>query len=211
MRRLPWVAAALLLLAACSGGPPDLVTQPTAPPNGSAGLHRAARTVPTVAGLPPSPWGTVPVEAPARLRATAAAYYAQGGPQPDNPWKGAPACLLLLPTALGPNLAPVPSTRFDLLGHFLVTWRLATGRGAGLTLSVVQPGDPSDQPYFQTGAGVTTFSDGSQLRTPPGQPDRLLVRIPIENCEYELQATAGLTASLDAAVVPWLRLIYAPS
>ena len=211
LRRLLLVAAALLVLAACSDNPPDLVTRPTVPPGGTSSLQRATRTVPTLAGLPASPWGKVPVVAPRDLTSTANAYYYGAGPLPEHRWPGGPACLLLLPTARNANLGAVPSSDFNVLGQFVVSWAPAHGRGTALTLSVVTPGDPSDQPYFAAGARATTFSDGSQLRAPPGQSRNVLILIPIENCEYELQPKSELPASSDAAVIAALRLVYAPS
>jgi hypothetical protein len=210
LRRRPWVAAALVLLAACSGGAPDLVMRPTAPEGGSSALRRGARTAPTLAGLPASPWGTVPVSAPARLRSTADAYYEGAGPLPDQDERGRPACLLLLPTVLGPTVEATPSSRFDVFGHFVVTWALVDGHGTALKLEVVPPGDPTDQRYFETSAQVTTFADGSQLRTAPRQPRSVLIRMPVENCEYELDPAAGLPPSRDAPILSSLRLIYAP-
>jgi len=210
LRRRSWVAAALVLLAACGGEAPNLVTRPTAPEGGTSALRRAARTAPTLAGLAPSPWGTVPVAAPAHLRSTADAYYQGAGPLPDDDEPGRPACLLLLPTMLGPDVDATPSMRFDVFGHFVVTWSLADRHGSALKLEVVEPGDPTDQRYFTASAQVTTFADGSQLRAPPAQPRSVLIRMPIENCEYELDPAAGLTPSSDAAIISSLRLIYAP-
>jgi hypothetical protein len=210
LRRLPWVAAGLVVLTACSGGAPNLVMRPTTPPGGSSALQRAARTAPTLAGLAASPWGKVPVVAPGSLRSTADAYYDGAGPNPEDPALGGPACLLLAPTVLGSNVQAVPSSTFDVFGHFVVTWSLTHRRGAALTLEVVAPGDPSDQPYFDPAARVTTFADGSQLRMAPRQPRDALIRIPIENCEYEVQPGTGLPATSDAAILTSLRLIYAP-
>jgi hypothetical protein len=148
--------------------------------------------------------------APGSLRSTADAYYDGAGPNPEDPALGGPACLLLAPTVLGSNVQAVPSSTFDVFGHFVVTWSLTHRRGAALTLEVVAPGDPSDQPYFDPAARVTTFADGSQLRMAPRQPRDALIRIPIENCEYEVQPGTGLPATSDAAILTSLRLIYAP-
>jgi len=210
LRRRLWVAAALVVLAACSGGAPNLVMRPTAPAGGSSALRRAARTAPTLAGRPVSPWGVVPVSAPARLRSTADAYYDGAGPLPNDEEPGRPACLLLLPTALGADVDPVPSSRFDVFGHFVVTWALTDRHGTALKLEVVPPGDPTDQLYFDPSAEVTTYADGSQLRVTPRQPRAALVRLPTQNCEYEIDPGAGLAPTNDAAVISSLRLIYAP-
>jgi len=210
LRRRPWVAAALVLLAACGGGAPNLVMRPTAPDGGTSALRRAARTAPTLAGLAPSPWGTVPVSAPAHLRSTADAYYEGAGPLPDDDEPGRPACLLLLPTMLGPDVDAAPSSRFDVFGHFVVTWSLADRHAPALKLEVVEPGDPTDQRYFEASAQVTTFADGSQLRATPSQPRSVLIRMPVENCEYEVDPAGGLPPSSDAAIISSLRLIYAP-
>jgi len=210
LRRCPWVAAALVVLAACSGEAPNLVMRPTAPAGGSAALRRAARTAPTLPGLPVSPWGTVPVSASSHLRSTADAYYDGAGPLPNDEEPGRPACLLVLPTALGPDVDAVPSSRFDVFGHFVVTWTLADRHGTALTLQVVPPGDPTDQPYFDPSAEVTTYSDGSQLRVTPRQPRDALVRLPTQNCEYEVEPGAGLAPTTDPATIASLRLVYEP-
>jgi len=209
VRRLAWVAAALLVLAACSTNPPDLVTRPTAPPGGTRSLQRAARHHLPYPGRPASPWGTVPVTAPAELRDVANAYYAGAGPEPDDRVSGSTACLLLLPTARIAALG-APTSRFDVFAHFDVTWpRRGTGQ-PGLTLAVVAPGDPTDEPYFAPDAAVTTYSDGSQLRTTPDQPRGALIRLPVENCEYEVRSRPGLPVADDAPLLASLRLVYAP-
>jgi hypothetical protein len=209
LRRRLWVVAAVVVLAACSGEAPNLVTRPTAPAGGTSSLRRAARTAPTLPGLPPSPWGTVPISAPPPLRSTATAYYDGAGPLPDDDEPGRPACLLLLPTTLGSGVQPATS-RFDVFGHFVVTWPLADRSGTALKLEVVPPGDPTDRLYFDPSAHVTTFADGSQLRVTPAQPRSALIRMPVENCEYEVDPGAGLPASRDAAILASLRLIYSP-
>jgi hypothetical protein len=208
-RRRPWVAVALLILAACAGGTDTAVTRPTAPP-----LSPRAAVLPPVTapdGSPAMPWAAAPVVAPPDLQATAKAYYAGAGPAPDDDSPGRPACLLLLPTALDPTiLRAVPVGRFNVLDEFVVKWSLVTGAGTGLTLSVFAPGDPSDRPFFASTAQVTSFPDGSELRVAPAQPRSVLVRSPTQNCEYELTPGPGLPPTQDLGILYSSRLVFAP-
>ena len=211
LRRRPWVAAALVVLAACSGGPPNLVMRPTAPAGGSSALRRAARTAPTVAGLPVSPWGVVPVSAPARLRSTADAYYDGAGPLPNDEEPGRPACLLMLPTALGSDVDPVPSSRFDVFGHFVVTWALADRRGAASEARGRHAWGPDRSALLRpVGRGHDVLRRLPAGASTPDQPRAALVRLPTQNCEYELDPGAGLAPTNDPAIISSLRLIYAP-
>jgi hypothetical protein len=208
-RRRPWVAAALLILAACASGTDTAVTRPTAPP----ASDRAAVVSPVTApdGSPAMPWAAAPVVAPPSLRTTASAYYDGAGPAPEDNSPGRPACLLLVPTALDTTtLRPVPVGRFNVFGEFVVKWSLATGTGTGLTVSVFPPGDPSDRSFFASTARITSFPDGSELRVAPAQPRSVLVRVPTENCEYELDPSADLPPAQDAGILFSSRLVFAP-
>ena len=209
VRRRPWVATALVILAACAGGTGTAVTRPTAPPSSD----RAALVPPVTApdGSPAMPWAAAPVVAPPSLQTTASAYYDGAGPAPEDDSPGRPACLLLVPTVLDTTtLRAVPIGRFNVFGEFVVKWSLVTGTGTGLTLSVFPPGDPSDRAFFAATAHVTSFPDGSELRVAPSQPRSVLVRVPTENCEYELDPGANLPPTQDAGILFSSRLVLAP-
>jgi hypothetical protein len=195
-RRRWWAAAALLTLTACSGAATSDLMPPRRPPVGR-------REVIT------SPWG--PVVAPDPLVATARAYYDGAGPAPEDIADGRPACDLVLPTALAPtSLRPVPTSRFNVFGEFVVSWTLNGSADTGLTLTVLAAGDPADRSFYSASAQVYTLSDGSQVRTTPSKPRATLLRILTENCEYELAPASGLPPSEDAAIVASLRLVFAP-
>lgn len=207
--RRPWMAAALLILAACAGGTNTAVTRPTAP----ASSDRAAVVAPVTApdGSPAMPWAAAPIVAPPNLVTTASAYYDGAGPAPEDDSPGRPGCLLLVPTALdATTLRAVPIGRFNVFGEFVVKWSLVNGTGTGLTLSVLPPGDPSDRPFFAANAQVSSFPDGSELRTAPAQPRSVLIRVPNENCDYELDPGVGLPPAQDAGVLLSSRLVFAP-
>jgi hypothetical protein len=208
-RRRPWVAVALLILAACAGGTDTAVTRPTAPPSPDPAAPVPPVTAPD--GSPATPWAAAPVVAPPSLQTTASAYYDGAGPAPEDDSPGRPACLLLLPTALDPTtLRPVPIGRFNVFGEFVVKWSSVTGAGTGLTVSVFPPGDPSDRPFFASTAQVTSFPDGSELRVAPSQPRSILVRVPTQNCEYELDPGPNLPPTQDVGILFSSRLVFAP-
>ena len=193
-RRSAWLAVAAVTLAACSGVPGSSVTVPTSSPGRAQRLSR--------------PWG--PVAAPPRLVPVAAAYYHAAGPVPDSEDDSRPACLLLLPTSMaGTGLQRVPASQFNVFGQFVVRWRL-TGDGTGLTLLVYGPGDPSDRAFFAATASVSPLPGGAELRTTPQLPRSVLIRIPNENCEYELQPDARLPISADGPLISSLRLVFEP-
>ncbi|HEV3449846.1 MAG TPA: hypothetical protein VG869_01450 [Acidimicrobiia bacterium] len=195
-RRRWWAAAALLTLTACSGAATSDLTPPRRPPVG----RRAVIT---------SPWG--PVVAPGPLVATARAYYDGAGPAPEDIADGRPACDLVLPTSLAPTaLRPVPTSRFNVFGEFVVSWTLTGSADRGLTLTVLPAGDPGDRGFYSAAAQVETLADGSQVRTTPSRPRATLLRIVTENCEYELEPGSGIPESGDAAIVASLRLVFAP-
>lgn len=202
------LVGALMLLAACAGGTQSTVTRPTQ-------LRPAAPPGPVATTVPPAPavtpWGNSPVPAPPELVATARAYYDEAGPSPDDLAPGHPACVLLLPTGLDPAVVqPVPTSSFNVFGEFGVHWTLASGNVPALTLSVMAPGDPTDTPFFAPDAQVTTFADGSELRVSPAQPRSSLLRIPTQNCEYEVSFAPDLPPEDDGAILFSLRLVYAP-
>jgi hypothetical protein len=208
-RLLAGLTGSVLLLAACSSGAQTLaVTRPTAPaPSG------ASSTTPTTVAAGPAltPWGPPPVAAPLALQLATRAYYDGAGPTPEDRSGVRPACLLVLPTALDPTVVkPVPFSAFNVFGEFVVRWAPASGRGTALTLSVLPPGDPTDRFYFGPAARVTTFADGSDLRTAPQHPRGMLLRVANENCEYLLQPGGALPAAADTPTLLSLRLIYAP-
>ncbi len=207
--RRPWVAAALLILAACAGGTDTAVTRPTAP----SASDRAAVVAPVTApdGSPAMPWAAAPVVAPPNLVSTASAYYDGAGPAPEDESQGRPACLLLLPTSVDPaTLRAVPIGRFNVFGEFVVSWSFVAGTGTGLTVSVFPPGDPSDRPFFAANAQVTSFPDGSELRVAPSQPRSVLIRVPNQNCEYELDPSGALPPAQDLGILSSSRLLFAP-
>ena len=192
-RRSAWLAVAVATLAVCAGMPPSTATVPTSP--GRA--HRVS-----------TPWG--PVAPPPSLVPVAAAYYDGAGPVPQSEEDSRPACLLLLPTSVaGTGLQRVPTSQFNVFGQFVVRWRL-TGGGTGLTLLVYGPGDPSDRDFFAATALVSPLPGGAELRTAPQQPRSVLIRIPNENCEYELQPGARLPTSADGPLISSLRLVFEP-
>ena len=190
------LAVAVALLTACGASQAASTTGLTVP---EAPAHAAAA---------PSPWGPIPP--PAALSAVAAAYYDGAGPAPEDEPDGRPSCLLLVPTVLaGTGLDPVPTSTFNVFAQFVVRWRLPDG-ATGLTLSVYVPGDPSDRAFFDAGATASPLPGGAEARETPALPRAVLIRIPNENCEYELQPGARLPASVDAAVLSSLRLVDAP-
>ena len=191
-----WVAAALVLLAACAGGSASELTPPRSAP---AGPERITTRL----------WG--PVEPPDRLVSTARAYYDGAGPAPEDDAVGRPACDLLLPTALGTTgLGPVPSSRFNVFGEFVVRWNLARSAEPGLMLTVYPAGDPADRVFYGPAAQLTVLADGSQVRRTPARPRAALIRILTENCEYEVAPGVGLPASADDQILSSLRLVFAP-
>jgi hypothetical protein len=190
------LAVTVALLTACGAGQAASTTGLTVP---EAPSHAAA---------PTSPWG--PVSPPASLSAVAAAYYDGAGPAPEDEPDGRPSCLLLVPTMLaGTGLQPVPTSTFNVFAQFVVRWPLPDG-ATGLTLSVYVPGDPSDRPFFDTAATASPLPGGAEARVSPALPRAVLIRIPDENCEYELQPGDRLPASVDAGVLASLRLVDAP-
>lgn len=191
-----WAAAALVTLAACAGTSTSELRPPRPPPVGR-------RQVIT------TPWG--PVNAPGSLVPTARAYYDGAGPAPEDVADGRPACDLVLPTAVAAtSLRPVPTSRFNVFGEFVVEWTLTGRADVGLTLTVYPAGDPADRRFFSAAAQVNTLPDGSQVRTTPSKPRAALVRILTENCEYELAPASGLPAPEDAPIISSLRLVFAP-
>jgi hypothetical protein len=198
------VLALALVLGSCGGGGTDLSTsilttpkpggRPAPPPPGSV-----------------TPFGAPPVAAPTPLQGVAGTYYDGAGPAPQVEDQHRPACLLMLPTSLHTTpLHPTPNARFNIFDEFEVTWTLAPGHGKGLTLLVYPVGDPSDREFFGTEATVTTLADNTELRTSPQRPRSTLIRVPTQNCEYELQAYGAFpSAALDTAVHS-LRLVFAP-
>jgi hypothetical protein len=158
-----------------------------------------------------TPFGAPPVAAPAALRAVATAYYTGAGPAPQVDDQFRPACLLMLPTSLrDAPIRAVPRARFNIFDEFEVTWALATGRGKGLTLLVYPPGDPSDREFFGPDAQITTLPDSTELRIAPQRPRSTLIRVPTQNCEYELEAHGPFTSSAFETAVRSLRLVFAP-
>jgi hypothetical protein len=193
-RRRWWAAATLALLAGCGGAAPSALTRPH-----PLGRGRVTTTR----------WG--PVEPPASLVSAARGYYDGAGPAPNEDAVGRPSCDLVLPTALGTtSLAPVPSSRFNVLGEFVVRWRAARSPRTGLTLTVYPAGDPADRFFYRPPAELTVLDDGAQLRRTPARPRAVLLRILTENCEYELAPGAGLPAAEDDRIVTSLRLVFAP-
>ncbi len=192
-----WLVAALVSLTACGGAATtDLSPPREAPVSGAA---------PITAGV----WG--PVRAPGSLLLAARAYYDGAGPAPEDIADGRPACLLLAPTDLGGTaLAPIPTSRFNVLGEFLLTWTLATSNATGLQVTVLPAGDPADHQFFAASAQVSTLADGSELRRTVAAPRAVLVRIPTQNCEYEVIPAAALPTTDDAAIVGSLHLVFAP-
>lgn len=200
IRTLGTVVLGLFLLS-CGGGSdaPSLLTPPKAGPQPVA---------------PPGsvrPFGAPPVSPPAALRDVARRYYDGAGPAPSVDDVFRPACLLMLPTSLSAlRVRAVPTARFNVFDEFEVTWARVAGRGRGLMLFVYPPGDPSDREFFAADASVTTLEDQTELRTSPRRPEATLIRVPTQNCEYELQAQGPVaSAALDTAVHS-LRLVFAP-
>ena len=191
-----WVAATLVLLAACGGTSTSGLTPPRSAPAGSRQLA-------------PRRWG--PVVPPPSLVPTASAYYRGAGPAPEDEADGRPACDLLLPTTLDATpLAPVPSSQFNVFGEFVVRWTRTGSPGAGLTLTVYPAGDPADRFFYRPDAQLTVLDDGSQIRRTPSRPRAALIRILSENCEYELAPAEELPASGDDSILSSLRLMFAP-
>jgi hypothetical protein len=201
--RGPGLLAVSLLLVACAGGGPDTAPSLLTTPKSSRSTPPSSSSV--------VPFGAPPVVAPAPLRAVAATYYDGAGPAPQHDDGFRPSCLLMLPTALGdPPVKPVPHARFNIFDEYEVTWTLAAGRGTGLALFVYPPGDPSDLEFFGPDAQVTALPDGTDLRATPRRPRATLIRVPTQNCEYEVEARGSFpTAGLDP-VVRSLRLVFAP-
>jgi len=75
---------------------------------------------------------------------------------------------------------------------------------------VLPAGDPADRRFFAPDAQVSALPDGSELRRTAVTPRAVLVRIPSENCEYEVTPAAGLPATDDAPIVASLHLVFAP-
>ncbi|HEV2311121.1 MAG TPA: hypothetical protein VGU73_11420 [Acidimicrobiia bacterium] len=179
------------------------------------GAHQAASTtgltVPDAGRGRPGPTTTwTPVPPPAALSSVVAAYYDGAGPAPEDEPDGRPSCLLLLPTSVaGTGLAPEPTSAFNVFAQYVVRWQLP-GHTTGLTLSVYVPGDPSDRPFFAPTATVSPLPGGAVVRTTPELPRAVLILIPNENCEYELQPGARLPASADASLLASLRVVDAP-
>jgi len=191
-----WVVAAIALLAACGSGSASEVTPPRASASGPARVRTRL-------------WG--PVTAPASLVSTARAYYAGAGPAPEDQAVGRPACDLVLPTRLGTTgLAPVPSSRFNVFGEFVVRWRLTGSPDPGLTVTVYPPDDPALRFFYRPTARLTVLADGSQVRRTPVRPRATLIRIRTESCVYEVAPGRGLPVAADDAVLASLRLIFAP-
>jgi hypothetical protein len=192
-----WLVVAVVSLTACGGaGTSDLSPPRDAPAGGGT---------PVNAGV----WG--PARASAALLPAARAYYDGAGPAPEDVADGRPACLLLAPTDLsGTALASTPTFRFNRLGEFVLTWTLATSSATGLQVSVLPAGDPADRWFFAPDAPVSTLPDGSELRRTAVTPRAVLVRIPSQNCEYEVTPAAALTATDDATIVASLHLVFAP-
>jgi len=189
-----WAAATLAVLAACGGAAPSALTPPRP---GGAGRAAAAR------------WG--PVEPPASLVSAAGAYYDGAGPAPNVDAVGRPACDLLLPTTLRTTaLAPVPSSRFNGLGEFVVRWNEAGSHRTGLTLTVYPAGDPADRSFYRPEAGLRVLGDGAQLRRTPTRPRAVLIRLLTENCEYEVTPGAALPPTGDDLLLTSLHLVFAP-
>ena len=190
------LAVLVALLTACGASQAASTTGLTVP---EASSHGAA---------PTSPWG--PVTPPPALTAVAAAYYDGAGPAPEDEPDGRPSCLLLVPTMLaGTGLLPVPTSTFNVFAQFVVRWRLPDD-ATGLTLAVYVPGDPSDRAFFDAAATASPLPGGAEARATPALPRAVLIRIPNENCEYELQPGPRLPASADTAVLSSLRLVDAP-
>jgi hypothetical protein len=191
-----WVAATLVLLAACGGTATSGLTPPRSAPAGSP--QPSSRR-----------WG--PVGPPPSLGSAASAYYRGAGPAPEDEADGRPACDLLLPTTLGATpLAPVPSSQFNVFGEFVVRWTRTGSTGTGLTLTVYPAGDPADRFFYRPDAQLTVLDDGSQIRRTRSRPRAALLRIVSENCEYELAPSAELPPSGDDSILSSLRLMFAP-
>jgi len=202
--RVSGLVALSLVLAACAGGAQDASTSLLTTPKPS----RSAAPPPSSS---PLPFGAPPVAAPAPLRAVAATYYDAAGPAPQDDDGFRPACLLMLPTALrSAPVKAVPRARFNIFDEYEVTWTLAHGRGTGLTLFVYPPGDPSDLEFFGPDAQVTSLPDGTDLRVTPRRPGATLIRVPTQNCEYELETHGAFPAAGLEPVVRSLRLVFAP-
>jgi hypothetical protein len=193
------VAIALLVVACGGSGDGSLLTTPKP---GSITPGASASVL---------PFGAPFIEAPAPLRGVASTYYDGGGPAPQEDDRFRPACMLMLPTSLhAAPLRPTPAARFNDFDEFEVTWRLADGRGTGLALFLYPPGDPSDREFFFPDAQVTALADGTELRRTPQRPRATLVRVPTQNCEYEVEGRGTFPATALETAVRSLRLVYAP-
>jgi len=194
--RSAWLALAAVLLTACGAQQAVSTTGLTVP---EAAPHEPSAT---------TPWSPVPP--PGALSSVAAAYYDGAGPAPEDEPDGRPSCLLLLPTSVaGTGLVPVPTSTFNVFGQFVVTWQLPDG-AIGLTLSLYVPGDPSDRLFFTPTATVAPLPGGAIARTTVQLPRAVLIVIPNENCEYELQPDPRLPATADAGLVASLQIVDAP-
>jgi hypothetical protein len=195
-RRSAWVAVVASLLTACGAHQAASTTGLTAP---DLAPHQPIAT---------TPWAPVPP--PATVSSIAAAYYDGAGPAPEDEPDGRPSCLLLVPTSVaGTGLVPTPSSTFNVFAQYVVRWQFPDG-ATGLTLSVYVPGDPSDRLFFVPGATVSPLSNGAVARVTPALPRAVLIVIPNENCEYELQPAARLPAAADLGLLASLRIVAAP-
>lgn len=205
-RRGAGLVAIALLVGACSGGPATPPSLLTAPKPGPSSAGRGASTGPSL-----TPFGAPPVAAPPSLRDAASTYYDGAGPAPQSGDESRPACLLMLPTALrAAPLKSVPRARFNIFDEFEVTWTRADGQGTGLDLLVYPPGDPSDLDFFGPAVHTTTLADGTELRVTSSRPRATLIRVPTQNCEYELEGHGTFPAPALDPVVRSLRLVFAP-
>lgn len=200
IRSLGVLVLGLLLLSCGGSDTPSLLT----PPRGGD-----VQSPPAPGSV--LPFGAPPVSAPAALRGVASRYYDGAGPAPNAADSFRPACLLMLPTALrAVPVRAVPTARFNVFDEFEVAWGLAAGHGNGLALFVYPPGDPSDREFFAGDASVTSLVDQTELRTSPHRPRATLIRVPTQNCEYELEGHGPVSPVAVDTAVHSLRLIFVP-